>query len=456
MMFNVILIVCDSLRKDTGERYGKILSKYNFKYYSRVITPATWTLPSHVSLFTGLYPLQYKIHETKNSRALLNIKITSKQYDFLITNFLKTKQYILLCYSANPYISPVFGFKFFDKHYLYPPYMNILSIKERKEIKYLLEIKKLSRIDILIKYFRERKYILLFKIILQAILDRFIKIKKIFLSYFKSIVIDKGAKDILSRVVHDYKHNSELTKNPYFIFINFMEMHEPYLTKKSQDISEYVKFNKKIRGKINDKLIKKAYEKSAEYLMNKIDLFLKFLKKYDNFENTLIIITSDHGQLLGEHDKYGHGVYLDDELLMVPLWIKYPKNYKLIERESKGRWITLVNIKKFIIKSLENGVFDEGYLYSNCVFSESYGVHRDIPLNKIDEPEKYNYWNKYRIAIYYKDYKGIFNVTDWKFEEIITYDPKIEITEDVVKHMKKEVLKFLKTATIAKVPKVKL
>lgn len=63
---------------------------------------------------------------------------------------------------------------------------------------------------------------------------------------------------------------------------------------------------------------------------------------------------------------------------------------------------------------------------------------------------------KYRIAIYYKNFKGIFNVTDWKFEEIISYDPNIEITEDVVKDMKKEVVKFLKTATVAKVPKIKI
>jgi len=91
------------------------------------------------------------------------------------------------------------------------------------------------------------------------------------------------------------------------------------------------------------------------------------------------------------------------------------------------------------------------------VFAESYGIG-GVTVNPQTEMEKKNIeqLEKYRIAIYYKNFKGIFNVTDWKFEEIFSYDPNVEVTEDVVKHMKKEVIKFLKTATVAKVPKIKL
>jgi arylsulfatase A-like enzyme len=44
-----------------------------------------------------------------------------------------------------------------------------------------------------------------------------------------------------------------------------------------------------------------------------------------NFEETLIIITSDHGEHLGEKGFYGHQLSLYNELLWVPLFIKFPK-----------------------------------------------------------------------------------------------------------------------------------
>lgn len=91
------------------------------------------------------------------------------------------------------------------------------------------------------------------------------------------------------------------------------------------------------------------------------------------------------------------------------------------------------------------------------MFAESYGVQLKVGELKSEE-ERINIeqLEKYRIAIYYKNFKGIFNVTDWKFEKITSYDPALEVTEDIVKHMKKEIIKFLKTATVAKVPKIKL
>ena len=117
----------------------------------------------------------------------------------------------------------------------------------------------------------------------------------------------------------------------------------------------------------------------------------------------------------------------------------------------------MVRLKPFILDIIDNKLSDDSVLYSDTVFAESYGVHTDIG-NISNETERKNIeqLDKYRIAIYYRNFKGIFNVTDWKFEEIISYDPKIEITDDITKHMKKEVLKFLKTATVAKVPKIKI
>jgi arylsulfatase A-like enzyme len=52
---------------------------------------------------------------------------------------------------------------------------------------------------------------------------------------------------------------------------------------------------------------------------------LKDLKIYDK---TIIIITADHGESLGEHDILGHGLMFYDQFIHVPLIIKFPSSSK--------------------------------------------------------------------------------------------------------------------------------
>ena len=53
---NVVFIVVDTLRDDYANPLKEELKKLGFISYNNVIAPASWTLPSHVSIFTGLYP----------------------------------------------------------------------------------------------------------------------------------------------------------------------------------------------------------------------------------------------------------------------------------------------------------------------------------------------------------------------------------------------------------------
>jgi arylsulfatase A-like enzyme len=69
---NIILVVCDTLRKDTLGVYGGPANTPNLKkfakdavVYDNCIAPASWTFPSHVSIFTGLYSGEHGVHETK-------------------------------------------------------------------------------------------------------------------------------------------------------------------------------------------------------------------------------------------------------------------------------------------------------------------------------------------------------------------------------------------------------
>jgi arylsulfatase A-like enzyme len=51
------------------------------------------------------------------------------------------------------------------------------------------------------------------------------------------------------------------------------------------------------------------------------------LKETGRYDDTLIIITADHGEALYEHESYAHaGRYLWDEVVQVPMIVKFPKN----------------------------------------------------------------------------------------------------------------------------------
>jgi len=94
-------------------------------------------------------------------------------------------------------------------------------------------------------------------------------------------------------------------------------------------------------------------------------------------------------------------------------------------------------------------------LYSEEVFSESYGIQDDFGFDSSDRKNK-NIQNleKYRLAVYYRSYKGIFNVNDWRFEEIISYNPTEKtIDENIITEMRAKVIKFLKKKAV--IPQLK-
>ena len=75
---------------------------------------------------------------------------------------------------------------------------------------------------------------------------------------------------------------------------------------------------------INDfKILRSLYNGTIRYLDNKVFEIVDFLKINNLFNNTMLIITSDHGDHLGEKDLFFHMFSLYDELIKIPLIIKY-------------------------------------------------------------------------------------------------------------------------------------
>ena len=58
--------------------------------------------------------------------------------------------------------------------------------------------------------------------------------------------------------------------------------------------------------------------------MNKSDAFFDFLKEKGLYQNTLIVLSGDHGESLAEHGEKTHGFFIYNATMHVPLIIRLP------------------------------------------------------------------------------------------------------------------------------------
>lgn len=68
------------------------------------------------------------------------------------------------------------------------------------------------------------------------------------------------------------------------------------------------------------------YDGCIAYLDEQIGRLLDDLAKTPDFDDTLVIVTADHGDCLGRHGILGHQFVLYDDLIRIPWLVKYPKN----------------------------------------------------------------------------------------------------------------------------------
>jgi arylsulfatase A-like enzyme len=84
----------------------------------------------------------------------------------------------------------------------------------------------------------------------------------------------------------------------------------------------------------------------------KNDLLLKALfedlKAGGLYDNTMIVITADHGEFLGEKDLVSHGLYPFEQSVRVPLIIKYPKSMNLSGRS--GRLTSTIDLAPTLVE----------------------------------------------------------------------------------------------------------
>lgn len=77
------------------------------------------------------------------------------------------------------------------------------------------------------------------------------------------------------------------------------------------------------QAEYND-LFKQAYTAAVFDADRYVNQVLSALQKAGHAEDTLVVLTSDHGELLGEHNLLGHGSHVYEGLTFVPLMVRAP------------------------------------------------------------------------------------------------------------------------------------
>ncbi len=318
---NILFIVVDTLRADSLSCYGyeKIKTPnidslaHNGVLFEHAISQAPWTLPSMASLFTSFYP---SVHNGEKRRTSKTPNIPSTSYSKINGNItwlpeiLKNAGYQAQAFIVNPVLAQSFGFsKGYDEFFnlMYPS----TDDKSKKRRAFLWT------------------YLLGTEIISENV-------------FYKTFVAKNENTTITQRTINWLEASKQ---KPFFLWVHYLDPHFPYERDKIYNLAS--SYNGRLKdegfvrtldkffiwlGKYNlttaDKnYLKLIYDEEIMFVDEEIGLILKKLKELGIDNNTLIVLTSDHGEEFWEHNYYEHGHSLYQELVHVPMIFYYPKKF---------------------------------------------------------------------------------------------------------------------------------
>ena len=308
---NVILITLDTVRADHMGVYG--YARHNTPnlqsfagqstLYSHFVAAAPLTLTSHASIFTGLYPQSHGAFPVHGSyprgRPLADTFPT-------LATILRQNGYLTLGVIANNnYLRPEFGltkgFQFVDV----PEPVQIVSgdgpYLLKNVLRRILSVAELGQ-DL------DRRYI--------------------------------TAREVNQRAFR-WLERAGRQSAPFFLFLNYMDAHTPYVppapfdrfypgrdpkfdTPDYNELSAEINdSNKYIDARVRAHLTSQ-YDGAIAYLDAQLGELIFHLKHTGQYKDTLIVITSDHGESFGERNLLGHDTSIYQNEVAIPLIIKYP------------------------------------------------------------------------------------------------------------------------------------
>jgi arylsulfatase A-like enzyme/chromate transport protein ChrA len=300
---NVLLVVWDTVRADNLSLYGYArattpqLDRWakSGAVFERAMATSPWTLPSHASMFTGQWPQQLSANWEQpldaGPRTLAEV--------------LAARGYLTAGFVANTYycgneLGIARGFAHYEDYVVSPREVLISS----------------TLVRLLANSYFVRRVI----------------------GYHDNIP-RRSAADITDQFLRWHSPDSG---RPFFAFLNYFDAHENYLPPAPfdrafgdgplpgspaviQDVRRSLRRDwpqwpaSEIQAEVS------LYDGAIAYLDDQLNRLLGELQARGVLDNTIVIVTSDHGEQFGEHGLFLHANSLYRPLLHVPLVIRYPR-----------------------------------------------------------------------------------------------------------------------------------
>ncbi len=305
---NVVLVVLDTLRSDRLSLNGyprptspnlDSWARRRAVYFSQVVASAPWTLPSHVSIFTGLDTLSHGA----NTGDPMPSNLVS------MAELLRDNGYTTHATTGGAYLTDAYGLMqgFDSYHYFYRP------IVDPSEV----------------------------------------------------------GNDLVSGVDHSIKWLQDNLDRPFFLFVHTYEIHTPYRAREpffrrfhepqpgeplppvdtltfepTRENGYLMMAGLKARyggpdsplQEISDAhfpLVNALYDSGVAFADLHIKRLLDELEALGLDDNTVVLVTSDHGESLGEKGKADHKS-LEEWEFLVPLLIAAPDQRQIDDYQSEG------------------------------------------------------------------------------------------------------------------------
>lgn len=277
--------------------------------FKRAFSPATWTVPSHASLLTGLYVSQHRIESIEAERRFNEAIVT-------LPELLRRHGYRTAAFSHNPLFSPSQGLgDGFDEFH---------------------EMDSLAA-----GHFRARLF--------GWAMDRSSGPVRALAQYGRRKAAPRLTLDAVDRWI-----GAQGVGAPYFVFANLLAPHFPwaaplrtlaharalrprYLARRDfVTLKDNWRFNAGLEPvtAAHREAWRRLYEAAVRHVDQEAGRFLRRLSRRSDANNTIVIVTSDHGEMLGEHrDIVGHLLTLHDNLTHVPLIVRHPAYLRGLEVE---------------------------------------------------------------------------------------------------------------------------
>ena len=324
---NIILVLVDTLRSDHLSCYGHCRRTSprldalaeDATLYTNAISPGAWTPPSHASIFTGTFPSR---HGVDRAHPYLDGKLTT------LPEYLHDVGYRTYGISSNYWIGAA---TFFDRGFdvfshswqLVQARTNPSLERQRRRDPSYSGVSGPRTIDERLRAFINSLDAAFWRRCCRPVM-----------------AVDKGAARV-TRTVRRWIRQWSQMEEPFFAFVHFMEPHLPYepparfrrrhLTGRLDERARSVNQNalKFITGRVSMspddfEALRRLYDAEISYTDHCIGEILDSLRDARLLDNSMFIVTSDHGENIGEHGLMDHMFSLHEPIVHAPLLVRYP------------------------------------------------------------------------------------------------------------------------------------